>query len=332
MDLKDKKILGELVLNSRIPLNRLAKKVGLSREVVTYRINKLKSNGIITSFHALIDEEKLGFSRNTCFIQLKGISEKKEREFLLFLKNNDSVTWTGMIIGKWNISFDILSRNNQDLEKIVKKIQSKIKRYVESFVIIGNLIDRGNYPSKIFGLSKELKIIEKVKKYKIDSTDLKILKLLVENSRIEYSELSRKLNLSANAIKYRIKNLEDNGNILGYTISSDVKKLDYTWYNIQFKLISDKGEKEIKQFFKEDSNAIYYYHYVGNENWDIDLGIIVKDSEELREFIIKFREKFPDIVKIHDVYVVLEVIKEDITPKQVFKEETPNLKRKINTQ
>ena len=88
MHIKNKKILGELVLNSRIPINRLAKKVGLSREVVTYRINQLKEKGIITGFHAVIDEEKLGYLRNTCFAL---ILEARLRENLIALILTDEV-------------------------------------------------------------------------------------------------------------------------------------------------------------------------------------------------------------------------------------------------
>ena len=46
MDKKDQKILTELLINSRIPINHLAKKVGTSREVTTYRLNKLTKNKI----------------------------------------------------------------------------------------------------------------------------------------------------------------------------------------------------------------------------------------------------------------------------------------------
>lgn len=316
MDVKNKKILGELVLNSRIPLNRLAKKVGLSREVVTYRINQLKSKWIITNFHAVINEEKIGYLRNTCFIQLKGISPSEEKYFLDFLKKHEYITYIGTVIGKWNVVFDLISKDRKDMEKIVKEIQKKIKKYVSIFSIAGNLISGGYYPEKIFGTYRKKEV--RGKKIKIDKIDLKILKILSENSREEYSEISKKLNMTANAIKYRIKNLEESGIISYYTISVDIKKLGYAWYNMQIKLIA--GEKEIEDFLRKDKKTIYHYHYVGNENWDIDIGIIVKNSEELREFIIKFKEKFPEFVKIHDVYIVLDTLKENVAPEGVFKQ------------
>ena len=301
-------------MNSRIPLNRLAKKVGLSREVVTYRLNQLKLKGIITNFHAVIDEEKIGYSRSSCFIQLKGISPSEEKVFLDYLMNHDSITYIGTVIGKWNVVFDIISKDKMHMDKIVRGIQNKIKKYVSTFSIVGNLISGRYYPEKIFNTHRNEE--KKEKKIKIDKTDLKILKLLSLNSRIEYSELSKKLNMTANAIKYRIKSLENSGIISYYTISVDVRKLGYIWYNMQIKLIA--GEKEVEDFLRKDKKTIYHYHYIGNENWDIDIGIIVRDSEELREFIVKFREKFPEFVKIHDVYIVLDTLKENILPASVF--------------
>ena len=316
MDVKNRKILGELVLNSRIPLNRLAKKVGLSREVVTYRIDQLKSKGIITNFHAVINEEKIGYLRNSCFLQLKGISPLKEKQFLDYLRKHNFVTYIGTVIGKWNVVFDIISKNRKDMEKIIKEIQKEIKNYISIFFIAGNLISGGYYPEKVFGTHRG-ETEEKEKNAKVDKIDLKILEILSKNARAEYSEMSKKLNMTANAIKYRIKNLEESKIISYYTISVDIKKLGYAWYNMQIKLIA--GEKEVENFLRQDKKTIYHYHYIGNENWDIDIGVIVQNSEELREFIIKFREKFPEFVKIHDVYIVLDTLKENITPSGVFK-------------
>ena len=52
---KTNKILYELSKNSRIPTTRLAKTVGISREVADYRIKNLITQGIITSFITDID-------------------------------------------------------------------------------------------------------------------------------------------------------------------------------------------------------------------------------------------------------------------------------------
>ena len=319
MDKKDQKLLTELTLNSRIPVNQLARKIGVSREVATYRLNNLIKDKIILGFYTVINLEALGYSRFTCFFQLKGITSTNEQEFMDFIVNHNFVTYMSSQIGKWNIVFDILARDRKQLEKIIKEITDFIPEYLESYIIIGTGAEQEIFPTKLFGINKEVNYNISSKKIKLDKTDLKILSLISSNSRSEYKEIAKELNLSGNAIKYRIKNLEKKGIILGYTISVDFRKLGFEWYNIQLKLTSNKKESLLKQFFRQKSQVGYYYKYLGHENWDIDIGVIVKNSLELRDFVLELREKFGDILKIYDSYVVVEELKGSIAPKGIFK-------------
>ncbi|GAF76745.1 unnamed protein product, partial [marine sediment metagenome] len=133
MDKKDEKILTELTLNSRIPLNQLAKKVGISREVATYRINKMIKEKIILGFYSVIDVEALGFSRYGCFFQLKGVSQEKEKQFIDYLLKHDFVTYMSPVIGKWNVVFDVFTRDKKHLQKIIKEIVNKLENYLEKY-------------------------------------------------------------------------------------------------------------------------------------------------------------------------------------------------------
>jgi len=321
MDKKDEKILIELTLNSRIPLNRLAKKVGISREVTNYRLNKLIKDKIILKFYSVIDVEVLGFERFGCFFQLKGISEKQEKEFITYLSKHDFVTYLSPIIGKWNLVFDIYASDKYHLQKILKEISNKAGKHLETYSIISLGETLESFPIKIFGFKKEIeyKTLNSKSKIKLDKTDLKILKILSNNSRVEYKEISEKLKMSANAIKYRIKNLENSNIIKDYTISVDKRKLGFEFYNLQLKT-ENKKEKELNKFLRNNKHVIYFYKYLGNENWDLDIGLIVKNSEELRNFILELREDFGGVIKIHDLYVVVEETKSDFAPDGVFKE------------
>ena len=60
LDLKDRKILYNLDLDSRQSFRAIGKKVGLSKDVVAYRVKRLQENGIITKFRAGINCFKLG--------------------------------------------------------------------------------------------------------------------------------------------------------------------------------------------------------------------------------------------------------------------------------
>lgn len=55
----------------------------------------------------------------------------------------------------------------------------------------------------------------------IDDTDRAIIKLLVENARLSYSEIGEKVGLSRVAVKNRIKAIEKEGIIKGYHAEID---------------------------------------------------------------------------------------------------------------
>lgn len=318
MDVKDKRILEALMLNSRIPISQLAKKTGISREVATYRLKNLQKE-IILGFYPLINYNALGFKRYGYFIQLKGIIATKEEEFMKYLNNHEYVSYFGPVIGRWNVVLDVIARDEKHLKIISNEIIEKFNPHVESYLITGIGSEEEIYPTKILGtVEKYSKKKTIVGKYVVDELDKKILRLLSKNARIEYQELSTKLKVAANTIKYRIKNLEKTGIIEGYAISVDYTKLGLEMYTLQFKLNSSRDEKLIA-YLRSNKNIWFYYKYLGQETWDIGIGIIVKNHNELRSIMIELKNNFGELIKIHDMFLVTHIIKDNIAPDGIFK-------------
>lgn len=59
----------------------------------------------------------------------------------------------------------------------------------------------------------------------LDQTDLKILELLLSNSRMQWQEIGEQVHLTGQAVKNRIDRMEKLGVIEGYTIKLDLHKL-----------------------------------------------------------------------------------------------------------
>src|SRR5580698_1510029 len=59
-DAVDEKMLAELGRNSRISASELASIVGLTRQAVTERMERLRSAGVIRRFTLALDPEKIG--------------------------------------------------------------------------------------------------------------------------------------------------------------------------------------------------------------------------------------------------------------------------------
>lgn len=316
LDVKDRKLLAELMLNSRTPISSLSKRVGVSREVCAYRLKRLE-NDFSLSYYTIINFSELGYKRFICFIQLKGASPDNEDSFIRFLKEHDFVTYLSPTIGKWNFVLDIIAKDDEHLKQVVIGIKKELGNFLETFIIHGISVESEIYPTKLVGITSNKSIPRSSKSSaRVDSIDKKILSLLSNNSRIEYKDLSLKLGLSANTIKYRIKNLEKTGIIEGYSLSLNFSKIGEI-YNIQFKFY-DVDEARLFGYIRNHKNTLFYYKYFGNENWDLDVGFIGKDSGEFRRFLLEFKEVFGASLRVHDIYIINEITKDNVAPAGLF--------------
>ena len=61
MDGTDVKILKRLLRDARMSYRRVAKEIGVSPPTVLARVDKLEKEGVIKSYSAMLDHEKLGY-------------------------------------------------------------------------------------------------------------------------------------------------------------------------------------------------------------------------------------------------------------------------------
>ncbi|MGB1309088.1 MAG: Lrp/AsnC family transcriptional regulator [Oceanihabitans sp.] len=66
-------------------------------------------------------------------------------------------------------------------------------------------------------------------KFKLDEIDHQILEMLIENTRIPFTDIAKKLLISAGTVHVRVKKMEDAGIIKGSSLTLDYKKLGYSF-------------------------------------------------------------------------------------------------------
>lgn len=66
-------------------------------------------------------------------------------------------------------------------------------------------------------------------KFKLDEIDHQILDILIENARTPFTDIAKKLLVSAGTIHVRVKKMEEEGVIKGSTLIIDYDKMDYTF-------------------------------------------------------------------------------------------------------
>lgn len=300
LDLKDRKILYELDLNSRQSYKKIAQKVGLSKDSVIYRIKKLQNKGIIKQFHTILDVGKLGLTSFRLYLKLQNTTPKKEKEIINFLKKQKIVPWLVSIDGEYNIGMLILTKSIKETNLLWEKLLDKYRDFIEKKQL--TIFTKVIYFSRAYILDKkinikEYRIITLPQKVKYDNLDINILRLLIPNSRIPTLEIAEKLQTTPKTIASRIKQLEEKKIIVGYRTMFDLEKLGYQYFKVHFNLnhLTKPKNDKFKNYIKQHPNIIYDNQILGGD--DIEIEIQVKSLPHLREILNDIKKQFADIIK-----------------------------------
>lgn len=120
MNIINKKILKELMLNARVTWKEIARKVKLSDPAVSERVSKLEEKKIIKGYSAIVDRKSIGLEM-TAFITLS-ISLNSEREaFLNHISKLPEVLECHHIAGEDDYILKVCCRDTADLDRIISK-------------------------------------------------------------------------------------------------------------------------------------------------------------------------------------------------------------------
>ena len=317
LDKKDWKILAALSKDCRTSLTQIAKAVGVSREVADYRIKKLVKTCIIKSFCADVNLQALGYTKHVVYLELKNVDKDKEEQIFKLLKQNKFISWIVTSTGKWSIIFDLHSKNTQHLSQLIKELKKELGNYFGEYEIV-TLENYHYFHSKFFG-EKETIQKKKTKDITLDETDSSLLKILRNNARIDYVTLSKEIKLTPEAISKRIKRLKENNIIKRFYIFPDLTKLGFEHYNVQINLenIDNEKENKIMNYLQAHKSVSFIYQPISH--WDIEFGVFVKNSGELRDFMLQLRTLHPENIRIKDVALFYEEILPNFLPEGVFR-------------
>jgi len=300
LDLKDRKILYELDINSRQSYHKIAKKVGLSKDSVIYRINKLQELGIIKQFHTVINVSKLGFISFRLYFKLQNTTPEKETEIIEFLKKQKIVTWIVSIDGEYDLGMWILTKSVKEMNDLWKELLTRFRDFIEKRNL--TIFTKVSYFPRTYILEQkknreEYVFITEPEETKLDELDLKLLKHLAPNSRISILELSRILKITPKTTTTRIKQLEKKKVIIGYRTMFDLEKLGYQYFKVHFNLhkITEQKEKEFKSYLRQHSHVTYDNEILGGD--DLEIEIQVKTIQDLRNFLEEIKKQFANIIR-----------------------------------
>ncbi|MGV8150514.1 MAG: winged helix-turn-helix transcriptional regulator [Candidatus Woesearchaeota archaeon] len=316
IDLYDKKILYELDINARQSAQQIAKKVRLSKVSVINRINKLVKEGVIKNFLTLVNYRKLGFTNYHVYYSLQNLSQKKEEEFIEFLKNEHEVRYILQMDSKWDLMLALYAESSEETDKILNNISNKFGNYIKEIKVFTIVITY--YPGRNYLIEKKPSVFtthlirEKSVLEKIDSIDKKILLVLSTDARISLINLGKKIKIKPDIIRYHLKSLVKKDIIQRFTINLGHEKFGNIFYKILFKINPSLKEEILMSELSQNKYAHRIHHFMGEKIIEADFE--VHDFGEIREMLRRIKEKFGDKIIELEILPIYSIHKIEYNP------------------
>lgn len=143
----------------------------------------------------------------------------------------------------------------------------------------------------------------------MDHIDIKILRCLTKDARMNASQISQKVNLSISAVIERMKKMEASGLIKGYTAVIDEKLAGFqVQAMISIRLEHPKYNQEFNRQMCNHERVMECFYITGDFDYIARIG--VASTEELTKVLHDIKQ-IPG-VSLTRTYVVLDNIKQSI--------------------
>lgn len=322
LDANDWKILSEIKDKARQPLTKIAEKVHLSRSAVEYRLKQMHQQQLITGYRTVINNHQLGYKPYHVFVDAH--TPHEEKELLARAVNADYVNALILYSGRYNLEISILAKDEFDfLEKyalLVNKIHFRKDLYLILLETISAKVLPEKYIPKNFPLKKSFPLIKKKNDFsKIDQIDVKLLYLLSKEATKTNLSLARELKISKDALKYRLKKLEENGIIIEYRPAVNYSALGLSINAVLINLSQDTERiKQFESFLKGDPSILWCAKTFGY--YDYLFYIISRGLDDFHETINKMKRQFAELIKNYEVLFAYEEVKYEFMSKNMVEE------------
>lgn len=121
-------------------------------------------------------------------------------------------------------------------------------------------------------------------KFKLDEIDHQILDILIDNTRTPFTDIAKKLNISAGTVHVRVKKMEEAGIIIGSSLTLDYKKLGYAFIAYVGVFLQKTSQTK---FVLERINEIPFVTvaHVTTGKFNVFCKIRAKDTEHAKQII-----------------------------------------------
>jgi DNA-binding Lrp family transcriptional regulator len=282
LDELDGKILHSLSRNCRVSYSSLGNEIGLTTKSVKARVKKMQSSGVIDSFIVKVNPLVLGYSK-ACMLALrvnsKAADEKHIRRSLSLLGD---ILYTGHILG--NISTFKLA--------VKKEAEEKLELLVD--VIGQNLL-----------IQNQTIVFQNVREQPT-YTDFKIMRCLLDNPRMEISDIAEKISMSSKTVARRLEKMIEN-HVLDFTVQCNFKAIrGYIVSVVSANTEKGSYRKVLERSYEDLNDSFCAYTPMLSDEQDVLYWLFFSKDVFALDSVIKRIESYPGVRKV-DVFIPISI-------------------------
>ncbi len=280
MDSLDVKILRLLWDDGRMPMYKIAEKLGISSSAVDKRIKAMLERKELLGFSVLVNPDKI---LNSAVVAIRA-KRKRGEIFKNIEKVRGIMHFIGCLGGRYYGEFWF----SDEME-----MEDKLLLFKEL---------TGAYSVEVYRHRKE-------GNYVLDNQDWKILLAMRDNARIPFSELSKKIDLSAKTISKRWERMKEEDVVKAYPMINRPFSKEIFWFSLFIKVDDLSVENKIKKMENlwrtslfQDPKMVYgvfYAQAVKEIDETMERVICMKGTKQVHYEIIveeKFYPQYLDFV------------------------------------
>ncbi len=266
LTLRQKQLLELLSINCRFSNKDIAKSLHCSEDAVDYQIKNLIEKEKLARFSIQFDYYLLGYRQYHLWIRTRdmNINHSQLNELSSIISVNESY-------GKYDLQLIALVKSSEELAETIAAVKeivhitdiavAEFHSYLRPFT---NIIPPLNVPvilprnkknvlyklnQRDFLFSKDRSLVH------LDSVDKKIIKVLLKDPRIKFSELSEKTGINHETLRYRISGYVKRGFIMNFGLLHNFQK--YSLYTTYLLVNASGFDKNFIEYLEKEDNVFY---------------------------------------------------------------------------
>jgi len=291
-------ILEHLSHNCRMPIAELAKSLRQPRHIVAYHRSQLLKEKIIINHELILNYEALGYKEFIVFLKFFHYHSIREK-ITKYIINHPHVRWASETFPNFQLRVVFAAKDLIEFEKILDELESVAegKLMQKEVIITQDFLKKESYTTK------EKKEIKRTQIDNLNEQEKKLLQALFENPTDSLLSLSKKSQLSMEAIRQKIRKFQESGLIMGFSAKHDAIKVGYNFWCVLLLRINnlDKHLAAMKTILYSDPCYGRTRRTFGT--WNIEMSLYTPTYLDLQHHIALLEQLLGDDFESSEIQI-----------------------------